>query len=846
MSESTTLPVEAALPQLRASLRAGNNAVLVAPPGAGKSTVAPLALLAETWVAGRKILLLEPRRLAARAVATRMAQSLGEQVGATVGYRMRMETRVGSATRLEVVTEGVLTRMLQQDPALEGVAAVLFDEFHERSLHADLGLALCLQAQDAVAPQLRLLVMSATIDAAAVATLLGNAPVITAQGRLYPVAIHHVGRGLPVLPQGRTLTARELEPLAAAVRGALDASAGDVLVFLPGTPEIHRLRNLLEPTLHGPVDLHLLYGDLDLAAQQRVLEPAAAGRRKLVLATNLAETSLTIPGVRAVVDSGLERRSLFDPATGMARLETVRISQASSTQRAGRSGRTAPGNAWRLWGEGAQATLAPQTPPEILSTDLAPLALELAVWGTRDVAELKWMNLPPAASFTQARDLLRRLEAIDESGAVTRMGRAMAQTGLHPRLAHMLVRARGSVDESLAAQLAALLTERDLLRAAADPDLRSRLEILRGEARGVDPGSVARVRELARRYGARGPVAAAADAEAGRLLAWAWPDRVAQRRAGSGGREAGQRYLLANGRGAEIPQVSTLANAEYLVALDLDDAEGAVARIRLAAPLSRAQLDSALGNQVTDAVETDADAKTGALRSRRVQRLGALVLSEQRVDTDPDQLLAALLAQLQRSGLGALPWGESSRRLLSRLRFVAKHVAAMSAGADFPAFDDAALVADLDTWLAPILVGHQGLGRLPEPLLTEALLSRLTHAQRTTLDAWAPTHVVVPTGSRIAVDYQDENAPCIEVRMQEVFGLADTPRIAAGRVPITLKLLSPARRPMQITRDLAGFWRGSYADVRKDMRGRYPRHYWPEDPLQAEPVRGLKPRPRRG
>ena len=411
--------------------------MLVAPPGAGKSTVVPLALLDEGWAKGKKILLLEPRRLAARAVATRMAQSLGEQVGATVGYRMRMETRVGPATQLEVVTEGVLTRMLQNDPALEGVAAVLFDEFHERSLHADLGLALCLQAQETVAPQLRLLVMSATLDAAAVAALLGNAPVITAEGRMYPVAVHYVGKGLPVLPQNRTLSPRELEPLASAVRGALDEAEGDVLVFLPGTPEIHRLRNLLESSVQGAVDMHLLYGDLDLAAQQRVLEPAAAGRRKLILATNLAETSLTIPGVRAVVDAGLERRSLFDPSTGMARLETVRISQASSTQRAGRSGRTAPGIAWRVWGEGAQATLAPQTPPEILSTDLAPLALELAVWGARDADELKWMNEPPLAQFhagprpaAQARGH-RCDRQRDEDGAGHGADRPASATGAH-------------------------------------------------------------------------------------------------------------------------------------------------------------------------------------------------------------------------------------------------------------------------------------------------------------------------------------------------------------------------------------------------------------------------------
>jgi ATP-dependent helicase HrpB len=837
MPESNRLPVEDALPALRATLREHANAVLVAPPGAGKSTVVPLALLEEGWASRKKILLLEPRRLAARAVASRMARTLGEQVGMTVGYRMRLDTRVGPATRLEVVTEGVLTRMLQDDAALEGVAAVLFDEFHERSLSADLGLALCLQAQETVAPQLRLLVMSATLDAAAVAAVLRDAPVIEARGRIYPVDVHYLGKGLPTLPQGRG--AREMEPLCAAVRTALNDTQGDVLVFLPGTPEIHRLRNLLEPTLRPTeVELHLLYGDLDLAAQQRVLEPAQAGRRKVILATNLAETSLTIPGVRVVVDSGLERRSLFDPSTGMSRLETVRISQASSAQRAGRAGRTAAGVAWRLWGEGAQSSLAQQTPPEILNTDLAPLALELAAWGARDAAELRWLDAPPAAGMAQSRELLQKLEAIDAAGAVTRTGQAMARTGLHPRLAHMLVRARGTEDETLAAQLAALLTERDLLRAASDPDLRTRLEILRGEVRGVDPGSVARVRELARRYGARGAIHSSDDARAGRLLAWGWPDRVAQRRSGAGRPGVGgQRYLLANGRGAEIAQLSTLASAEFLVALDLDDAEGAVARIRLAVPLTRVQLEESLGDQITEGVETDADAQSGALRSRRVRRLGALVLAEQRVDTDPEQVLVALLQQLQRAGLDALPWAESSRRLLARLRFVAAQP-----GAALPAFDAAALLADAETWLAPHLAGHTALGKLPEPKLIEALLSRLTHAQRSRVDAWAPTHVVVPTGSRIAVDYEDDNAPCIEVRMQEVFGLVDTPRIAGGVVPITLKLLSPARRPMQITRDLAGFWRGSYAEVRKDMRGTYPRHYWPENPLEAEPVRGLRPR----
>src|SRR6188768_3083718 len=843
MSFFSPLPVGVVLPRLLECLRQQNNAVLVAPPGAGKSTVVPLALLQEPWAAGGRILLLEPRRLAARAVAARMAQSLGERVGETVGYRMRMDTRVGPRTRLEVVTEGILTRMLQQDAALAGVAAVIFDEFHERSLHADLGLALCREAQESLGLPLRLLVMSATIDAAAVAARLGDAPVIEAEGRMFPVEVHYLGRSLPALPGQRTLSPRELAPLAQHLRRILEQTEGDVLVFLPGSPEIHRLRESLQDLHAGGVDVHALYGELDMEAQQQVLQPAPSGRRKLILATNIAETSLTIDGVRVVVDSGLARRSMFDPATGMARLETVRISQASSIQRAGRAGRTAPGSAWRMWGEGAQATLAAQTPPEILNADLAPLALELAQWGVRDAAQLQWLDAPPAATLSQARDLLRQLEAIDAQGALTATGRAMTTTGLHPRLAHLVVRARGTEYETLAAQLAALLSERDLLQRARDPDMRSRLELLRGEIRSADPGALARVRELARRLsptggGRRGSVDKAGDSQAGRVLAWAYPDRIAQSRGGAGG----GRFLLANGRGAMLEGASTLSGAEYLVALELDDAAGAEARIRLAAPLTLEQLEAALGAQILSGVETYTDAR-GALQARRVRRLGALLLEEQRVALDPEHVADALLEQVRSSGLAVLPWKDSDRLLLARLRFVAAHpVHARGAATVWPAMEDAALLADIDGWLLPWLQGAKSLQQLGDGRLGEALLSRLDRTQRQQLDEAAPTHVTVPTGSRIAVDYLDENAPCIEVRMQEVFGLADTPRIGGGRVPLTLKLLSPARRPMQITRDLAGFWRGSYADVRKDMRGRYPRHYWPEDPLQAEPLRGLRPR----
>jgi ATP-dependent helicase HrpB len=744
---------------------------------------------------------------------------------------MRLDTRVSAATRLEVITEGILTRMLQQDAALEGVAAVLFDEFHERSLHADLGLALCREAQESLGLPLRLLVMSATIDAAAVASRLGDAPVIEAQGRTFPVTVHYLGRALPALPEQRTLSARELAPIAQQIRRVLDATEGDALVFLPGSPEIHRLREQLDDLRQQAIDIHALYGELDIEAQQQVLKPAPRGRRKLILATNIAETSLTIDGVLVVIDTGLARRATFDPGTGMERLTTVRISQASATQRAGRAGRTAPGSAWRLWGEGAQSTLAPQTPPEILNSDLAPLAMELAQWGARDASQLQWMDAPPAAALAQARDLLRQLEAIDADGGMTATGRQMSETGLHPRLAHLLVRARGTPDAALAAQLAALLSERDLLRAARDPDMRTRLELLRGEARGAEAATLSRVRELARRLGDSAG-RRTDDSEAGRLLAWAYPDRIAQSR-GSGGR-----FLLSNGRGAMLEGASTLSGAQYLVALDLDDAEGAEARIRLAAPLTLAQLESALPGQIRDSVETYTDAR-GALQARRARRLGALLLGEQRVALDPEHVADALLEQVRAGGLAVLPWSEADRRLVARLRFVAQH---RDSKRDWPAMDAADLLADVGTWLLPWLHGINNLQQLQDGRLGEALLSRLDRTQRQMLDEYAPTHIAVPTGSRVAVDYLDDNAPCIEVRMQEVFGLADTPRIGGGKVPITLKLLSPARRPMQITRDLAGFWRGSYAEVRKDMRGRYPRHYWPENPLEAEPVRGVRPR----
>jgi len=843
------LPIDEALEPLRAALAHGSNAVLVAPPGAGKSTVVPLVLLDEPWARGKRIVMLEPRRLAARAVAVRMAATLGESAGDTVGYRMRLETRVSNRTRIEVVTEGVFTRILQSDPALEGVAAVLFDEFHERNLNADVGLALALDAQRNIAPDLRLLAMSATLDGAKVAELLGGAPVIASSGRAFPVETHYLGKGLPVLPGPGT------EPIdAAAARAAqraLQESEGDLLLFLPGAGEIRRARGrLLEADLGKAVDVLPLYGELPPGEQDAALAPARAGRRKIVLATNIAETSLTIEGVRIVVDSGVERRSVFDPASGMSRLETQRISRASAEQRRGRAGRTAPGVCYRLWGESAERALAAYAPPEILNADLAPLALDLAVWGT-DSADLSWLDAPPAATLASARDLLQRLGGLDAKLRATPHGRALQELGAHPRLAHMLVAAREHGAEAAAAaaaELAALLSERDLLRGAGragarDSDVRSRIDALRrghGAVHTIDRGALERVRRaeraFAKQVGVRGERAADSPLAPGLLLAFAYPDRIARRRPGG---EA--RYQLANGRGASFAEPESIAREEFLVAVELDD-RGRDARIQLAAPLDRDDILEYFADQLVRADEVVWDARVEAVAARRVVRFGDLVLEEKPLQEPPSGAAAAAMVEGLRSlGLAALPWDDASRDFVARAEFVRK----LGRGdlGDWPDLSAAALAGDL-AWLEPFLDGVTRRSHLQRVPLAAALHTRLTREQQRRLDELAPTHVALPTGTRTKIDYLDDNAPCASMRMQEVFGLAATPRIAGGAVPLTFKLLSPAHRPLQVTRDLASFWRNAYADVRKDMRGRYPRHYWPENPLEAEPTKRAKPRMR--
>lgn len=794
--------------------------MLVAPPGAGKTTRVPLALLDEAWAKGGKLIVLEPRRLAARAAATHMAHTLGERVGETVGYRMRLQSKAGPRTRIEFVTEGVFTRMILGDPSLEGVAAVLFDEFHERSLHADLGLAFALDSQAALRDDLRILAMSATLDGARVARLLDDAPLVTSEGRAFPVETRYLGRDVN----------RRLEDeVADAVLKALREERGSLLVFLPGAREIRRTETILREKLRDPaIILAPLFGALESDVQEEAIAPAPQGRRKIVLATAIAETSLTIDGVRVVIDSGFARVPRYEPATGLTELRTVRVSQAAADQRRGRAGRVEPGLCYRLWDENATRALEPFQRPEILEADLAPLLLSLAEWGVDDPAKLRWLDPPPAAAVNEARALLRELDALDGDGRITTQGRALAKLPLPPRLAHMVLAAAEAGEGALAADLAMVLTERGL--GGNDVDLRHRLRNLRSDksARAHDARKLA---ENWRRLA--GGAAEPTDLErVGPILARAYPDRIAKSRDGRSGE-----FLLANGRGVALDPADALAREPFLAVAEIAGAAPR-ARILQAAPLAERDIDSEFAAHIATETIVRFDSATNSVRPRRVRRLGKLVLSDDPLaDVDPATLATALADGVRARGVDALPWTSAQRQLRTRVAFLRA-----AEGEDWPDLSDAALSATLDDWLAPFLAGKRALSELGADDLGNALQALLPYALRRRLEEEAPTHFEAPTGSRLPIDYGAEGGPKIAVRVQELFGLAKHPSIAGGRVPLTLELLSPAHRPVQVTRDLPGFWSGSYQAVKTEMRGRYPRHPWPDDPRAAPPTRRAKPR----
>lgn len=819
------LPVDEALPRLRAALDQRNAAVLVAPPGAGKTTRVPLALLDAPWLQGRRIVMQEPRRLAARAAARRMAVSLGEAVGETVGYRVRFDTKVGPRTCIEVVTDGLFLRLLQEDPSLESVGCVIFDELHERGLETDLSFALVCEAQAALREDLRVVAMSATLDPGPVSARLGGAPVIESAGRMFPVDTRYLDRE----PMGRLE-----DNIATAVRRALAEETGSALVFLPGVGEIRRVEERLQG-IGADVDVAPLYGDLSPVEQDRAIAPSAPGRRKVVLATSIAETSLTIEGVRIVIDSGQMRVPKFSPRSGMTRLETVRVSQASADQRRGRAGRLEPGICYRLWPEQAQRGLLPFTPPEILDADLAPLALELAAWGTSDAASLPWLTPPPAASLAAARALLADLGAIDATGAITPHGRAMVRLGQHPRIAHLVLKGRELGQGKVAALLAAILGERDFLRlppGQRDADLRHRVDIALSGRR---DGSLRLIQEAARRLMPRGGGEERADiAMTGPLLALAYPDRIGRRRAGTAGR-----YLLSGGRGAALAEGDPMANEEFLVVADLDGS-AQESRIFLAAPITVAEIEELYADRIVDEQLVQWSARDGAVLARRRRRLGALPLEDKPLaQADPEKLRAAMLDGVRQLGLGVLPWSDDLVRWRERIGFLRRH-----GGEDWPDLSDSALLSSLADWLGPYLDGVSRRDHLARVDLGAALKALVPWEKQREVDRLVPTHIEVPSGSRMPIDYANPDEPTLSVRLQEMFGLIETPRIAGGKVPLTIHLLSPARRPVQVTRDLASFWANGYRAVKSELKGRYPRHYWPDDPLIAEPTARARPRPR--
>jgi ATP-dependent helicase HrpB len=838
-SFAAPLPIDDVLGALRSALAEHSSAVLVAPPGAGKTTRAPLALLDEPWAKGKRLILLEPRRIAARAAAARMAATLGEKVGETIGLRVRLTSLVSKRTRIEVVTEGVFTRMILDDPMLDGVAAVLFDEFHERSLDADLGLAFALDAQQGLREDLRLLVMSATLDGARVRAMLGDGPLIESQGRAFPVATRYVGRNPG---------ARIDDEVARVTLDALASESGSILVFLPGQGEIRRVAESLEARLKRPdVDIAPLYGALDSRTQDLAIAPSPAGRRKIVLATSIAETSLTIEGVRVVIDSGLMRIPVYEPDVGLTRLETVRVSRANADQRRGRAGRTEPGICFRLWEEAANGGLQPYAAPEILSADLSGLALDCALWGVADPSKLPFLDPPPRAALKEARALLTEIGAIDGDGRITEEGRAIAGLALPPRLARMVVDSTRAGQGGIASEIAVLLTERGLGGDAVD--LATRLEAFRRDrsARADD------ARRLARGLAAKAEVAlirpsgalsqgekgapqsragrgAGDEGAPGRLLASAFPDRIAMARGKRG------EFLMANGRAAAFEAHDPLAGEAFLAIGEIAG-RAASARILTAAALALDDVEKVAGASIETADELSFDRASASLRSRRRRRLGALVLAEQTLPVRQDDAAALALARgVLALGVARLPWTKALKQRRDRIMFLAQ-----AEGEAWPDLSDEALAAD-PGWLAPFLTGKTKLDEIGADDLASALDAALPWDLSRRLANEAPTHFEAPTGTAAPIDYEAEGGPAIALRVQELFGLNEHPSLAGGRIPLTLHLLSPAYRPIQITRDLPGFWRGSWAAVRSDLRGRYPRHFWPEDPAAAAPTARAKTR----
>ncbi|MDW6024700.1 ATP-dependent helicase HrpB [Mesorhizobium sp. BAC0120] len=848
------LPVREVLPHLLLALATRPNAVLIAPPGAGKTTVVPLALLEATWAQGGRILLLEPRRLAARAAARRMASLLGEEVGGTVGYAMRMESRQSKNTRILVVTEGILSRMILDDPELSGISAILFDEFHERSLDGDFGLALALDVQGGLRPDLRLLVMSATLDGARVAGLLGDAPVLNSEGRSFPVELRY---------RERPGTLAVEDAVASAIREALATEEGSLLAFLPGQREIERTAERLAGRVAANADVVPLYGNLDGKAQDAAIRPAPAGRRKIVLATSIAETSITIDGVRVVVDSGLSRLPKYEPATGITRLETVRVSRASADQRAGRAGRTQPGIAIRLWRAEQTSALPAFAPPEILEADLSGLVLDCAAFGIAEPATLSFLDPPPAPALNEARALLTTLGAIDGEGRITEDGHAMRRLALPVRLAHMVAVSAKSGHAAEAARLAVLLTERGLggdsvdlerrlwrfaeeksPRANAGRDLAERLArnaATQGAAphpyplpasgeRGA-PASMPpspRLRGEGKGEGQR--QLQNTGLSAGSLLIHAWPDRVAMARGERG------RFVLSNGRGAVIDAVDPLAGERFLVVADLQG-KAQNARITSATAIAEGEIRAALADRIERKTETLFDVERRAVRVRETERLGAMVLAERLLPAPRGaEADRAVIEALREHGLSLLPWDKEGETLRHRLEWLRRGL-----GAPWPEMSDEALTASLEDWLLPFLSGEANLARIDTASIRFGLMSLVPHDLQRRIDSLAPTHFDAPSGSRVPIRYDGER-PVLAIRVQELFGLDRHPTIANGTVPLTLELLSPAHRPIQTTQDLPGFWRGSWADVRSEMRGRYPKHVWPDNPLAAQATSRAKPR----